>query len=222
MEIFRRGVNELHNRRALGHVHAVVIALDLSFDPGVVALAVDIQHVARCRVLEAAFHMLGLSIQFVLAVTARFAAEYDLIGHDIHRHAAFDHTDVGRGFMIDAPQEHSRDPFGSDFNCVDAFFRADSGVRFKSIDAKFHAIGRWRFGKQKADGVAIEHETGARPQAAHVETFGADQTCLFADRENHIDGAAWYAVFFDHAQDFANDRNPALVIAAENRAPVGA
>ena len=90
------------------------------------------------------------------------------------------------------------------------------------MDAKLHAIGRRRFGKEKADRVAIEHETRARAQAVHVETFGADQPRLFADREDHIDGAARNAVFFDHAQGFANDRNPALVIAAENRAAVGA
>ena len=50
----------------------------------------------------------------------------------------------------------------------------------------------------------------------------ADQARFFTDRKNHIDGAARNALLFDHAQGFANDRNPALVIAAENRAPVGA
>ena len=76
------------------------------------------------------------------------------------------------------PKLHLRDAFGGDFDRVDAFFRAYAGVGFETMDAKFHAIGRRRLGEQKAHRVAVEHQTRARAQAAHVETFGADQDRL--------------------------------------------
>ena len=97
--------------------------------------------------------------------------------------------------MIDAAQLHLRDAFGGDFDRVDAFFRTDAGMGFEAVDVKLHAVGRRRFGKEKAHGVAIEHETRARAQTAHVETFGADQTGFFADRKDHVDGAARNAGF---------------------------
>ena len=155
-------------------------------------------------------------------MAARLALEDDLIGHDVDRHAAFDHADIGRGLVVDAAEVHLRDALGGDFDRVDAFFRADPGMGFQAVDAKLHAVGGRRSGEQEADRVAVEHQAGARAQTGDVETFGADQPGLFADGEDDVDGGAGDGVFFDDPQNFADDRDAALVVAAEHGGAVGA
>ena len=57
---------------------------------------------------------------------------------------------------------------------------------------------------------------------ADIQTFGADQPGLFANREDDVDGGAGQAVFLDNSHDFANDRDAAFVVAAEHGGTVGA
>ena len=166
--------------------------------------------------------MFGLAFEFVRVMAARLAFEDDLIGHDIDRHAAFDDADVRRGLVIDAAKLHLRDALGGDFDRVDAFLGADPGMGFQAVDAKLHAVGRRRSGEQEADRVAVEHQAGARAQARDVQTFGADQPGLFANREDDVDGGAGQAILLYNPHDFADDRDAAFVVAAEHGGAVGA
>ena len=185
-------------------------------------LTVQFQHMARRSVFKTVLHMLGLPIKLLFAVATRFASQNHVIGYDIHRHAAFDDTDVGCSFIIDAAEAHLGNAFCGNFDRVDAFFRTDAGMGFKTKDAKFHAIGGRRFGEQKTYGITVEHQTRTRAQPADVETLGADQSCFLADRENHVDVTARQPILLHHPHHFADDRHAALVIAAEDGAAVRA
>ena len=54
MQISRGGVNQLDDGGAFRHIHAVVVALDLGFDPRLMALAVELQRMSGGGCFEAA------------------------------------------------------------------------------------------------------------------------------------------------------------------------
>ena len=155
-------MHQLDDGRALGHIHAVVIALYFRLDPRAIPFAVDIQDMARRCFFEALLHVLGLAVELFLAMAARFAFEDHSVRHNVDRHAALDHADVGGGLEIDAAQLHLRDAFGGDFYRVDAFLRTDAGVSFQTMNPEFHPVGCRRFGKQKSHRIAVENQTSAR------------------------------------------------------------
>ena len=197
----------------IGQLVGRVRALDLELD----ARAVSFR-----RILERRRHRRGLSGQLLVVAAARLALDEHLVGHDVGRHAALDHADVGRGLRIDAAQRHRGDRLAGDADGVDALLRLRARVRGLAVHLDLQGVLAGRAGDDDADGPArVQHVAAPRRAACSCPAFArrASPTSSLTEMTTSSGGCAVRPRKRpDHLQDGGHAR---LVVAAQDGRAVG-
>src|SRR6185369_16455519 len=136
---------------------------------------------------------------------------------DVRRRAAVNGADVRRRLHVDAAEAHRRDALGGDLDRVDAFLGRHPRVRFEAVYDELEMIRGGRTGEQVSRCIAVEHEAGARLQTRYVEVLRTEEADLLANRERDLEVAVRDLALLQDTQHLADDRQPRLVVSAEDR-----
>ncbi len=112
--------------------------------------------------------MTALPFQCLFVVASRLTLKAYGVGNDVDRHSPGDQADVRRRFLINPAEPHFGDPLRGDLDRADSSFGANPGMGLKSVDVKLHPICRRRPGEEKADRVAVQHQSSARPETGDI------------------------------------------------------
>ena len=185
-------------------------------------LAVELRAEVAAGLFQAFHHVLRLRFELRVVAASHFGLNADAGADDVRRADGLEGADVGRRLLVDAQQLHRGDGGSPDLYRADALFGGEPRVRRNALylgtDLRLPRRGGDYLARVAA---GVKDDRLFRGEFGVVEGLGADHADLFADGEDHLDGAVGDPLLACRRDRLDDRRDSGFVVSAEYGAAVG-